>query len=55
MQETAKSALLIRRPYKEGDRWGMWYVWGRRKMNTGFWWGTLTGRKHSNKQAQMEG
>jgi hypothetical protein len=23
----------------------MWYVWRRRKMNTGFWWGTLTGRK----------
>jgi len=27
-------------------RWGMWHVWGRRKMHTGLGGGGLNGRNH---------
>jgi hypothetical protein len=25
---------------------GMWRLWGRREMHTGFWWGNLKFRDH---------
>jgi hypothetical protein len=31
---------------REGDGLGVWYIWGRREVCTGFWWGNLRERGH---------
>jgi len=28
------------------DGWGMWHVWERREMSTGFWWKNLKERNY---------
>ena len=31
---------------EEWDGRGIWHVWGREEVNTGFWWGNLRGKPH---------
>jgi hypothetical protein len=35
---------------EEGDGKGMWHVWGKGVVHTGFWWGNSTESDHSEDQ-----
>jgi len=28
------------------DEWGMWYIWGKREIHAGLWWGILKETDH---------
>ena len=43
---TAHQILLEWWNREEWDWWGMWHVWGRGEVRTGFWWGILRERGH---------
>jgi len=38
---------------EECDGWGRWYVWERREVHTGFWWGDM--RKKSFEDLGVDG